>query len=256
MLHCDGLKGRDCIGCPAWALLEALHLLKPKKVCQVPVSVKICGVRTPSIVNAAVEAGAGYVGFVFFAKSPRHLTPEAARPLAELAFGRIETVAVLVDPDDAFIDEIVTIVRPSLLQLHGSETPQRVAAIRARSGLRTIKAIGVATANDAAKAATYRGIADMILFDARPPAGSDVPGGHGLAFDWSALAGLSTERPFALSGGLDPDNVWEALVTTGADMVDASSGVERAPGEKDPALVREFIQAARALRSLEKARAS
>jgi phosphoribosylanthranilate isomerase len=222
----------------------------------VPVKVKICGVRTPSIVNAAVDAGADYVGFVFFPKSPRTIAPEAARPLAELAFGRIETVAVLVDPDDAFIDEILTTVRPSLLQLHGSETPDRLAAIRRHSGLRTIKAIGVAGADDVAKAATYWGIADMIMFDARAPAGSDIPGGHGLAFDWSALAGLRAERSFALSGGLDPDNVWEALITTGADMVDVSSGVERAPGEKDEALVREFIQAARARRPLEKAIAS
>jgi phosphoribosylanthranilate isomerase len=122
--------------------------------------------------------------------------------------------------------------------------------------LRTIKAIGIAGPDDVATAATYRGIADMILFDARAPAGSDVPGGHGLAFDWHALSGLRTERPFALSGGLDPDNVWEALVTTGADMVDVSSGVERAPGEKDEALVREFIQAARAPRPLRKAMGS
>jgi phosphoribosylanthranilate isomerase len=222
----------------------------------VPVKVKICGVRTPAIVNVVMEAGADYVGFAFFPKSPRYITPEAARPLAELVFGRIETVAVLVDPDDALIDDVLTTVRPNLLQLHGSETPQRVAAIRAYSGLRTIKAIGVATAEDVAKAATYRGIADMILFDARPPVGSDVPGGHGLAFDWHALSGLRPERPFALSGGLDPDNVWEALVTTGAGLVDVSSGVERVPGEKDPALVREFIQAARAPRPLQKAKAS
>jgi phosphoribosylanthranilate isomerase len=236
--------------------LGALHLLKPKKARQVPVKVKICGVRTPSIVNAALEAGADYVGFVFFPKSPRHVTPEAARPLAELAFGRVETVAVLVDPDDASIDKILTTVRPSLLQLHGNETPDRVAAIRAHSGLRTIKAIGVAGPDNVATAAAYRGIADMILFDARAPAGSGVPGGHGLAFDWHALGGLRAERPFALSGGLDPDNVWEALVTTGADMVDVSSGVERAPGEKDEALVRAFIQAVRAAPPLQKAFAS
>jgi phosphoribosylanthranilate isomerase len=222
----------------------------------VPVKVKICGVRTPDIVDAAAEAGADYVGFVFFAKSPRHIEPEAARPLAELAFGRIDTVAVLVDPDDAVIDEILTTVHPSLIQLHGSETPERVAAIRARSGLRVIKAIGIAAADDVAQAAIYRGVADMILFDARAPAGSDVPGGHGLAFDWQALSGLSAERPFALSGGLDPDNVWEALVTTGADMVDVSSGVEQAPGEKDPELVRRFVYAARAPRPLKKAVAS
>jgi phosphoribosylanthranilate isomerase len=217
----------------------------------VPVKVKICGVRTREIVDTAVDAGADYVGLVFFPKSPRLIAPEAARPLAELASGRIETVAVLVDPDDALLDEILATVRPSLLQLHGSERPERVAAIKSRSGLRVIKAIGVASADDVGKASAYRGIADMILFDAKAPSGSDLPGGHGLAFDWLALAGV--ERPFALSGGLDPGNVWQALVATGADMVDVSSGVERAPGEKDPDLVRRFIEAAKTPRPLKKA---
>lgn len=215
--------------------------------------VKICGVRTREIVDTAVDAGADYVGLVFFPNSPRYVAPKAARELAEAASGRIETVAVLVDPDDALIDEILATVRPGLLQLHGSETPERAAAIKAHSGLRVIKAIGVATADDVAKAAAYRGIADMILFDAKAPAGSNLPGGQGLAFDWRALGGPSVERPFALSGGLDPDNVWEALVTTGASMVDVSSGVERAPGEKDPDLVRRFIQAAKAPSPLKKA---
>jgi phosphoribosylanthranilate isomerase len=217
------------------------------------VKVKICGVRTREIVDTAVDAGADYVGLVFFPKSPRFVEPGAAREVAEAASGRIETVAVLVDPDDALIDEILATVRPGLLQLQGSETLKRVAAIKARSGLRVIKAIGVATADDVAKAATYRGIADMILFDAKAPAGSNLPGGHGLAFDWRALGGPSVERPFALSGGLDPDNVWEALAVTGASMVDVSSGVERAPGEKDPELLRRFIQAAKASRPLKKA---
>ena len=215
--------------------------------------VKICGVRTREIVDTAVDAGADYVGLVFFPKSPRYIAPDAARQLAELASGRIETVAVLVDPDDALVDEILATVRPGLLQLHGSETPERVAAVKARSGLRLIKAIGVASADDVAKAAAYRGIADMILFDAKAPAGSNLPGGHGLAFDWRALGGPSVEPPFALSGGLDPDNVSEAAVTTGASMVDVSSGVERAPGEKDPDLVRRFIQAAKAPSPLKKA---
>jgi len=219
----------------------------------VPVKVKICGVRTREIVDTAVDAGADYVGLVFFPKSPRHIAPEAARVIAEHASGRIETVAVLVDPEDALIDDILATVRPGLLQLHGSETPDRVAAVKARSGLRVIKAIGVATADDVAKASAYRGIADMILFDAKAPAGFNLPGGHGLAFDWHALGGPSVERPFALSGGLDPDNVWDALAITGASMVDVSSGVERAPGEKDPDLVRRFIQAAKAPSPLKKA---
>jgi phosphoribosylanthranilate isomerase len=219
----------------------------------VPAKVKICGVRTPDIVEVAAEAGADYVGFVFFAKSPRYIAPPEARSLAERAVGRIDTVAVLVDPDDALIDDILAAVRPSVIQLHGSETPERVAGVRARSGLPVIKSVGVASAEDVAKAVPYRGVADMILFDAKAPAGSDVPGGHGLAFDWQVLAGLSAERPFGLSGGLDPDNVWEGLVATGACMVDVSSGVERAPGEKDPELVRRFIQAAKAPRPLKKA---
>jgi phosphoribosylanthranilate isomerase len=219
----------------------------------VPVKVKICGVRTREIVDTAVDAGADYVGLVFFPNSPRYIAPDAARPLAETASGRIETVAVLVDPDDALIEDILATVRPGLLQLHGSETPDRVAAVKARSGLRVIKALGVATADDVAKAAAYRGIADMILFDAKAPAGSKHPGGHGLAFDWRALGGPSVERPFALSGGFDPDNVSEALAVTGASMVDVSSGVERAPGEKDPDLVRRFIQAAKAPSPLKKA---
>ncbi|HSB59483.1 MAG TPA: phosphoribosylanthranilate isomerase [Methyloceanibacter sp.] len=221
-----------------------------------PVKVKICGVRTREIVDTAVDAGADYVGLVFFPKSPRHIAPDAAREIAKHASGRIETVAVLVDPDDALVDEILATIRPNLLQLHGSEPPERVAAIKSRSSLRVIKAIGIASADDVGKASAYRGVADMILCDTRAPAGSDLPGGHGLTFDWRALAGPSVERPFALSGGLDADNVWEALVATGADMVDVSSGVERAPGVKDPDLVRRFIQAAKALRPLEKAMAS
>ena len=148
-----------------------------------------------------------------------------------------------------------TTVHPNLLQLHGSETPDRVASIRARFGLPIIKAIGVASADDAAKAAEYRGIADLILFDAKAPEGSDLPGGQGRSFDWSVLSRLSAERPFALSGGLDPDNVWEALAITGASMVDVSSGVELA-NEKDEYLVRRFIQSAKAPRPEPKARAS
>jgi phosphoribosylanthranilate isomerase len=220
-----------------------------------PVKVKICGVRTREIVGTAVEAGADYVGLVFFPKSPRHLELEAARPLAEAALGRIETVAVVVDPDDASLDQILTRVRPNLLQLHGSETPDRVAAIRGRFGLPIIKAIGVASADDMAKAASYRGIADLILFDAKAPAGSDLPGGQGKTFDWSILSRLSAEQPFALSGGLDPDNVWEAIAITGASMVDVSSGVERA-NEKDDYLVRSFIQSAKTPRPEPKAIAS
>ena len=218
-----------------------------------PVKVKICGVRTREIVDTAVDAGADYVGLVFFPRSPRHLELEAAQELAERALGRIETVAVTVDPDDALIDRLLATVRPNLLQLHGSETPERVASIRARFGLPLIKAIGVASAADVAKAADYGGIADLILFDAKAPAGSGLPGGHGKTFDWSVLS--SADHPFALSGGLDPDNVWEASAATGASMVDVSSGVEIA-GEKNEYLVRRFVRSAKAPRPEPKARAS
>jgi phosphoribosylanthranilate isomerase len=220
-----------------------------------PVKVKICGVRTREIVDVAVEAGADYIGFVFFSRSPRHLELEAARRLSEAARGRIETVAVTVDPDDVLLDRIVTFVRPNLIQLHGSETPHRVSSIRARFGVPIVKAIGVASADDVAKARDYRDIADLILFDAKAPAGSDLPGGHGRAFDWTVLGRLSAERPFALSGGLDPHNVSEALAVTGASMVDVSSGVERG-NEKDEYLVRRFIQSAKAPSPAPKAIAS
>jgi phosphoribosylanthranilate isomerase len=218
-----------------------------------PVKVKICGVRTREIVDVAVDAGADYVGLVFFPRSPRHLELEAAHKLAEAALGRMKTVAVTVDPDDALIDRLLTTVRPNLLQLHGSETPDRVAAIKMRFGLPVIKGIGVRSADDVAKAADYRGIADLILFDAKAPEGSDLPGGHGKPFDWTVLR--SAEHPFALSGGLDPDNVWQAVAATDASVVDVSSGVEIA-GEKNEYLVRRFIQSAKAPRSQPKAKAS
>jgi phosphoribosylanthranilate isomerase len=218
-----------------------------------PVKVKICGVRTREIVDVAVDAGADYVGLVFFPRSPRHLELRAAQELAEAALGRIETVAVTVDPDDALIDRLLATVRPNLLQLHGSEPPDRVASIRACFGLPVIKAIGVRSADDVAQAADYRGVADLILFDAKASEGSDLPGGHGKTFDWSVLS--SAEHPFALSGGLDPENVWQALSATGASMLDVSSGVEIA-GEKTEYLVRSFIQSAKGPRSQPKAKAS
>ena len=220
-----------------------------------PVKVKICGVRTREIVDTAVDAGADYIGLVFFPRSPRHLELEVGRALAEHALGRIETVAVTVDPDDALIDRLLVTVRPNLLQLHGSETPDRVAAIRARFDLPIIKAIGIASTDDVAKAADYRGIADLILFDTKAPAGSDLPGGQGRTFDWTIFSRLPSLHPFALSGGLDPDNVRKALAVTGASMVDVSSGVELA-NEKDEYLVRRFIQSAKAPRPEPKAIAS
>jgi phosphoribosylanthranilate isomerase len=222
----------------------------------VPVKVKICGVRTPAIIEVAAEAGADYVGLVFFPLSPRYLAPEDAGPLVEAASGRIKTVAVLVDPDDALIDRILDKVRPNVLQLHGRETPERVAEIKARAGLPVIKAIGVSRAEDIASAVLYQGNADLILFDAKAPPAAALPGGNGVTFDWQVLCGLSAGKSFALSGGLNPDNVGEALALTGASMVDVSSGIERTPGEKDPGLVRRFIQAAKSRRRRAKARAS
>jgi phosphoribosylanthranilate isomerase len=209
----------------------------------VPVKVKICGVRTPAIVNTAAEAGADYVGLVLFPGSPRYVEVEEARVLAAIGKGKVGAVAVLVDPDDALIDKVVARVRPDLLQLHGSEAPDRVAAIRARAGLPVMKAVAIESAADVTEARAYAASADQILFDAKASPGAALPGGNGIAFDWLALKGFAA--PFALSGGLTPETVGEAVRITGAALVDVSSGVERAPGDKDPELVRRFIQAAK-----------
>jgi len=209
----------------------------------VTVKVKICGVRTPAILDAAASAGADLVGLVFFAKSPRNLSLEEAQLLADKARGRVGTVAVLVDPDDALIDAVANAVRPDFLQLHGHETPERVAAIKARTGLPAIKAIPVAEAADVSAASAYAGIADQILFDAKASPEALLPGGNGVPFDWGVLA--KAAPPFALSGGLDAGNVAGAIRLTGAELVDVSSGVETAPGVKDETLIEQFIQAAR-----------
>jgi phosphoribosylanthranilate isomerase len=217
------------------------------------VKIKICGVRTPAILDAAVSAGADYVGLVFFAKSPRHLSLEEASRLADTARGRVGTVAVLVDPDDALIDAVAKAVRPDFLQLHGTETPARVAAIKARTGLPVIKAVPVAEVADVADASAYAGIADQILFDAKASPGAMLPGGNGVPLDWGMLE--KAPSPFALSGGLSAGNVAEAVRLTGAALVDVSSGVETAPGVKDEKLIKQFIQAARSAIQ-EQARAS
>ena len=208
------------------------------------VKVKICGVRAPAVIEAAAEAGADYIGLVLFPNSPRHVGVGEARVLAAIAKGKLGTIAVMVDPDNKLIDEVVERVRPDLLQLHGSEAPERVAAIKARAGLPVMKAIAVADAGDVAKADAYAGFADYLLFDAKAPMDATLPGGNGVAFDWRALA--SVKPPFALSGGLTADTVAKAILLTSAALVDVSSGVESAPGEKDIALVRRFIQAAKA----------
>lgn len=209
------------------------------------VKIKICGVRTPAILDAAVSAGADLVGLVFFANSPRNVTLEQAGALAHAARGRIRTVAVLVDPDDALIDAVTGSVHPDMLQLHGTEAPERVAAIKKRTGLSAFKAISVTEASDVAHAEAYAGVADQILFDAKAGPGDIVPGGNGVAFDWRLVA--SAPSPFALSGGLSAGNVAQAIRLTGASLVDVSSGVETAPGEKDPDLITQFIRAVRSV---------
>lgn len=209
--------------------------------------VKICGLKTAETVAAALEAGADMIGFVFFPRSPRNVTIDEAARLAAPARGRAAVVALTVDADDAAIDAIAAGLRPDLLQLHGAETPERVAAIRRRTGVPVMKAIRVAEAADLAPVAAYAEVADRLLFDAKPPPGlvGALPGGNGLAFDWRLIRDLDPGRPAMLSGGLDPDNVARALAMTGIGAVDVSSGVESAPGVKDPDQIRAFLRAAR-----------
>ena len=213
------------------------------------VKVKICGIKTPEALQAALAARADLVGFVFYPPSPRSLAPEVAAELAELARGQATIVALIVDADDAQIERIVQTVNPDMLQLHGSETPERVIEITRRWGKSVIKAIKVETAADAAQALAYVGIARLVLFDAKAPKdlASALPGGNGLAFDWHLLDGVKDRVPYMLSGGLTPENVGAAITATGATIVDVSSGVETAPGIKSPDLIRRFIDAARAV---------
>lgn len=211
------------------------------------VKVKICGLRTPETLDAALDAGADYFGLVFYAPSPRSIGVEDARALAARGRGRAESVALLVEPDDGRVEEIMTQVSPDLIQLHGAETPERVSAIRALSGLPIIKAVKISGRGDVEAARVYADAADMILYDARPDANAvkPLPGGNGVAFDWRLLGNIRDREAFALSGGLDPENVAAAVAVSGAAVVDVSSGVERAPGEKDVDLIRRFIAAAR-----------
>jgi phosphoribosylanthranilate isomerase len=211
------------------------------------IKVKICGLSTLATLDAAIAAGADMAGFVFFEKSPRHVSLETARMLGRAAGGRIRKVALGVDASDADLDAMVEALRPDLLQLHGTETPERVGAVKARFGLPVIKAIGVATAADVARAAAYRGVADILLFDAKPEPKAAVPGGAGVVFDWELLRGQEG-GDWMLSGGLDPDNVAEASRRTGAPAVDVSSGVESARGVKDAGRIAAFMAAARAAR--------
>lgn len=209
--------------------------------------VKICGLKTDEAVAAALDAGADLVGFVFFPKSPRNVSIDEAARLAAPARGRAKIVALAVDPDDALVDAIAARLAPDLLQLHGHESPERVAAIRARAGIAVMKALPVAEAADLDGVPGYVPHVDRLLFDAKPPrTATALPGGNGLAFDWRLIRDLDPGRPIMLSGGLDPSNVAQAIEVTGVRAVDVSSGVERAPGDKDPALIAAFIRNARA----------
>ncbi|QNQ61530.1 phosphoribosylanthranilate isomerase [Brucella sp. 6810] len=205
--------------------------------------IKICGLKTPEAVAAALDGGATHIGFIFFPKSPRHITPDVAARLRAAATGRAVAVAVTVDADDETLDEIVKTVRPDMLQLHGGETPERVRFLKARYNLPVMKAFSIREAGDLEAIAPYRGIADRFLFDAKPPKGSELPGGNGISFDWNLLAALDADIDYMLSGGLNADNIAEALLKTGAPGIDISSGVECAPGEKDVRLIENFFQA-------------
>lgn len=207
--------------------------------------VKICGLTTPETLDAALAGGAAFVGAVMFSKSPRHIEPLHAATLFERARGRAKVVAVTVDADDALLTEIALILKPDLIQLHGSETLERAAAARRLTGAGIVRALPVRTAADIDAAAGWEDAADHLMFDARPPEGSALPGGVGTSFDWTLLKGRRFVRPWFLAGGLTPDNVGEAIRTTGAPLVDVSSGVESAPGVKDPARIAAFLEAAR-----------
>jgi phosphoribosylanthranilate isomerase len=212
------------------------------------VRVKICGLRTTADVAAAARAGAAYAGFVFFPKSPRYLTIEAAQALALAAPEGLCKVALTVDADDAALEAILEAVPLDMLQLHGSETPERVAAVKARFGLPVMKAMGVAADGDLAGLMEMSLAADQLLIDAKPPRGADLPGGNGLAFDWRLLVGRKWLRPWMLAGGLTTENVTQAVRLTGARQVDVSSGVESAPGVKDAGKIAAFVEAAQGVK--------
>lgn len=207
--------------------------------------IKICGLSTPETLEAALAAGAEMIGLNFHPRSPRYVTPERAAELAAQARGRTQIVALIVDYAPQQAAELAGIVRPDWLQLHGKETPEQVAAIKAAAGLPVMKALGVATAADLDQVALYHGIADRILLDAKPPKDAAYPGGHGKPFDWGLLAGLDPAFRFMLSGGLDPANVAEAIRIARPAGVDVSSGVESAPGIKDVEKIADFVRAAR-----------
>ncbi|MEO1539197.1 MAG: phosphoribosylanthranilate isomerase [Pseudomonadota bacterium] len=208
--------------------------------------VKICGLRTTDHVAVAADAGAAYIGLVFFPKSPRHVTLSEARQLALSAPVGLAKVALVVNPTDAALEAMLAEVPIDILQLQGAETPDRVAEIRDRTGLPVMKAVGIADAEDLEAINRYASVADQLLIDAKPPRNATLPGGNGLAFDWRLLQGRRWPVPWMLAGGLTSDNVADAIALTGAQQVDVSSGVEQTPGMKDPERIRAFISAAMA----------
>ena len=208
------------------------------------IRVKICGLRDATLMQAAVNAGASYVGLVFFPKSPRHVEIAKAAAVARDVPAGIAKVALVVNADDATLDAITQAVPLDILQLHGAEPPERVAEVRTRYGLPVMKAVGVADVGDVSQLDAYAQVADQLLVDAKPPKGAVLPGGNGLSFDWRLIAGRRWAVPWMLAGGLAPDNVAEAVALTGARQVDVSSGVEAVPGEKDAGLMDRFVKAA------------
>lgn len=213
------------------------------------VSVKICGLSAPEAVDAAAEAGARFAGFVFYAPSPRAVTPGAPAGLARRLPTSIGRVALTVDADNATLEAIIDALAPDILQLHGRESPARLAELRARFGIPVMKAISVAEPGDVDAASAYEEVCDWLLFDAKPPRdrADALPGGNGLPFDWRLLAGRTWRRPWMLSGGLTADNLEAAVRLTGATTVDVSSGVEDRPGAKSPEKIRALLATARAL---------
>ncbi len=205
--------------------------------------IKICGLKTPEAIERAVRRGASHIGFIFFGKSPRNVEPDIAGKLADAVRGQVKIVAVTVNADNDELDEIVDLLRPDILQLHGSESPDRVLTIKAVYGLPVMKAFAVREAEDLKKIDPYVGIVDRFLFDAKPPAGSDLPGGNGVSFDWSIMDTLDGGVDYMLSGGLNKDNIAQALAITKAPGIDVSSGVESAPGVKDLTLIDAFFDA-------------
>ncbi len=212
-----------------------------------PVRAKICGLSTAETIAAAVRHGASHVGFVFFPKSPRNVSPDQAAALAAGVPGDVARVGVFVDPDDALLSHAIAAARLDAVQLHGGESPERVAAVRARHGVEVWKAVPVKVSADLAYARRYAGAADRILYDAKTPAAADLPGGMGLRFDWRLLEGFDHPLPWALSGGLDERNARDAVAISGARLLDTSSGVESAPGVKDVDKIARFLQSLAAL---------